>query len=78
MDVGQKTPRGHPDLNSYVKNLGVLVFITDRQTDRQTDKKTEKFTRCAWAGGTFFPVVLVRQFFGFWLEIGFGVTYLHI
>jgi hypothetical protein len=32
-----------------------------------------------WAGGTFiFPVVLLRQFFGFWQEIGFGVTYLRI
>ncbi len=36
MDDGQKTPRGHPDFNSYVKNL--LVFgIPDRQTDRQTE-----------------------------------------
>ncbi len=33
MDDGQKTPRGHPDLNSYVKIL--RVFITDRQADGQ-------------------------------------------
>jgi hypothetical protein len=26
---------------------------------------TEFYTRCAWAGGTFFPVVLLCQFFGF-------------
>jgi hypothetical protein len=26
----------------------------------------------------FFPVVLLCQFFGFWREIGFGVTYLCI
>jgi hypothetical protein len=26
----------------------------------------------------FFPVVLLCQFFGFWQEIDFGVTYLHI
>jgi hypothetical protein len=26
----------------------------------------------------FFPVVLLCQFFGFWREIGFGVTCLHI
>jgi hypothetical protein len=26
----------------------------------------------------FFPVVLLCQFFGFWREIGFGVTYLRI
>ncbi len=31
-------------------------------------------TRCTWAGGTFFPVVLLCQFF-FWWEIGFGFTY---
>jgi hypothetical protein len=30
------------------------------------------YTCCAWAGGTFFPVVLLCQFFGFWWEIGFG------
>jgi hypothetical protein len=35
-------------------------------------------TRCTWAGGTFFLVVLLCQFFGFWREIGFGVNYLHI
>ncbi len=34
MDDGQKTPHGHPDFNSYVKNLCVLVFITDGWTDR--------------------------------------------
>jgi hypothetical protein len=36
------------------------------------------YTRCAWAGGTFFPVVRLCQFFGFWREIDFGVTYLRI
>ncbi len=30
------------------------------------------YTRFAWAGGTFFPVVS----FWFWREIGFGFTYL--
>ncbi len=25
--------------------------------------KFNKYTRCAWAGGTFFPVVLLCQFF---------------
>jgi hypothetical protein len=40
LDNGQKTPRGHPDLNSYLKNLRALVFMTDRQTDRQTDGQT--------------------------------------
>jgi hypothetical protein len=65
MDVGQKTPRGHPDFNSYMKNI--RVFITNGQMNRQTDRQTEKlircglgnligssrYTRCAWAGGTF-------------------------
>ncbi len=36
------------------------------------------YTRCAWAGGTFSPVVLLCQFFDFGREIGFGVTYLRI
>ncbi len=31
------------------------------------------YTRFAWAGGTFFPVVLLCQFW-FWREIGFGCT----
>ncbi len=38
MDDGQETPRGHPDFDSYVKILRVLVCITDGQTDRQTDR----------------------------------------
>jgi hypothetical protein len=29
MDDGKKTPCGHPDFNSYVKNLRVLVFQTN-------------------------------------------------
>ncbi len=41
-----------------------------RQTDRITDGGTNT--------QTFFPVVLLCQFFGFWREIGFGVTYLRI
>ncbi len=41
MDDGQKTARGHPDFNSYVKILRVLVFITDGWTDRQTDRQME-------------------------------------
>ncbi len=34
-------------------------------------------TCCMWAVGSFFPVVLLCQFFGFWREIGFGFTYLY-
>ncbi len=44
MDDGQKTPRGHPDFNSYVKIL--CVFITNGQTNRQTDRQMEKLIRC--------------------------------
>ncbi len=44
MDDGQKTPRGHPDFNSYVKIL--RVFITDRHTDRQTVGEIKP----VWAG----------------------------
>ena len=40
MDDGQKTPRGHPDFNSYVKIL--RVFIDNGQTKGQTDRQTEK------------------------------------
>ena len=48
MDNGQKTPRGHPDFNSYVKVLRVFIDNrrTNRQTDRQTDRRTEKLIRC--------------------------------
>ncbi len=35
MDDGQKTPRGNPDFNSYVKILRVFIFQTDGQTDRR-------------------------------------------
>ncbi len=63
MDDGQKNPHGHPDFNSYMKIQRVFMDNgqTDKQTNRQTDKQTEKYTRFAWAGGTFFPVVLLCQ-----------------
>ncbi len=35
----------------------------DTLIDRQTDIITEKHTHYKWAGGTFFPVVLLCQFF---------------
>ncbi len=63
-DDGQKTPCGHPDFNSYVEIQRVFIDNgrTDEQMNRQTDKQTEKYTCFAWAGGTFFPVVLLCQF----------------
>jgi hypothetical protein len=44
IDDGQKTPRRHPDFNSYVKIL--RVFIWNRQTNRQTDGEIDP----VWAG----------------------------
>jgi hypothetical protein len=38
---GQMTPRVYPNFNSYIKNLHILVF----QTDRQMDGRMEKLTR---------------------------------
>jgi hypothetical protein len=34
-----------------------LIALTDGQNDRQRNK----YTRCAWAGGSFLPVVRLRQ-----------------
>ncbi len=47
MDDGQRTPRGHHDLNSYVKILHVLVFITDRWADGRTDREIHPL-RMGW------------------------------
>ncbi len=45
MDNGQKTPRGHPDYNSYVNIL--RVFIDNGRTiKRQTNGRMEKLIRC--------------------------------
>ncbi len=54
--------------NNNTLSILILFFLVN----------LHNYTRCAWAGGTFFPVVLLCQFFGFWQEIGFGVTYLRI
>ncbi len=48
MDDGQKTPRGHPDFNSYVKIL--RVFIDNRQRNSQTDGQTDREINPVWAG----------------------------
>jgi hypothetical protein len=50
MDEGQKTPPGHPDFNSYVKILRVLVFIPDGWADRQMDRDIN----LVWASLTMF------------------------
>ncbi len=48
-------------------------------TDRQNDGRRDEYNRCAWAGGTFFPVVLLCQSFvlagnRFWVYILTYVT----
>ncbi len=86
MDDGQKTPRGHPDFHSYVK-LNVFhipdIFLVNTlllyslSPYGRTESRTEnKYTRYALARGTFFPVVLLCQFFvlvgnRFWFYILF-------
>ncbi len=39
-----------------------LLALTDRQNYRGTELQRNEYTRCAWAGGTFFLVVLLCQF----------------
>jgi hypothetical protein len=51
MDNGQKTPRLHPDFNSYVKILRVFIFQTDGQTNGRTDEWTDRQTeKLIWCG----------------------------
>ncbi len=51
---GRKT-----NLVRFTLFYSTLLTLTDRQKDRQRNE----YTRFAWAGGTFFPVVLLCQFF---------------
>ncbi len=37
MEDGQMTPPGYPNFNSYVQNLGFVVFQTNGPTDGLTD-----------------------------------------
>ncbi len=46
-------------INTLLLHIPLLAL-----TDRQNDGQRNEYTRCAWAGGTFFPVVLLCQFFG--------------
>ncbi len=46
-------------------------------TDGRIDGRRNEYTRFTWAGGTFFPVVLLCQFL-FWREIDFGFTYYYV
>ncbi len=58
-------------INTLLLHIPLLAL-----THGQNDGWRDTYTRCMWAGGTFFPVVLLCQLFGFWWEIGFGFTYL--
>ena len=56
--------------NSLIFRTGVSCFSVTlfystllALTDRQNDWRRNKYTRYTWAGGTFFPVVLLFQFF---------------
>ncbi len=56
-------------VNTLLLHLPLLAL-----TDRQNDGQKNEYTQCAWAGGTFFPVVLLCQFLvhagnGFWFYI---------
>jgi hypothetical protein len=55
----------YPSLSPYSPTDG----MTDRGTNTLAVRGLEEL---------FFSVVLLCQFFGFWWEIGFGVTYLRI
>jgi hypothetical protein len=44
-------------------NTLLLYILYLALTHRQNHWQRHKYTRCAWAGGTFFPVVLLCQFF---------------
>jgi hypothetical protein len=56
--------------NSLIFHTGISCFSVTlfystllALTDRQKDRRRVKYTCYAWAGGTFFPVVLLCQFF---------------
>ncbi len=55
MEDGQKTPRGHPDFNSYVQIL--RVFIDNGQMNRQTDGDIN----LVWASLTTFLQVKINE-----------------
>jgi hypothetical protein len=57
-------------INTLLLHIPLLAL-----TDRQNDRRRDKYTHCAWAGGMFFPVVLLCSFW-FWRRIGCGFIYL--
>ncbi len=47
---------------NFLVNTLLLYIPLLTLTGRQNDRQRNKYTRCAWAGGTFFPVVVLCQF----------------
>ncbi len=61
---------GKANLIRFTLFYSTLLTLTHRQNDRRRNK----YTRFAWAGGTFFPVVLLCCVsFWFWQEKGFDL-----
>ncbi len=65
-----------PYYSLVIKHLGLVTNKNVRQVSTWKDI-VASYTPCAWAGGTFFPVVLLCQFW-FWREIGSSFTYSRI
>ncbi len=65
---------GKANLVRFTLFYSTLLTLTDKHTDRQTDRGTNTlashgleepffiYTRCAWAGGTFFSCAVVSVF----------------
>jgi hypothetical protein len=53
------------NIRTGISCFSVILFYSTllAHTDGQKDGRRVKYTSCAWAGGTFFPVVLLCQFF---------------
>jgi hypothetical protein len=67
-----------------VKTVRPSVQSVERAVRKQARKNSllmaefipTVYTRCAWAGGTFFPVVLLYYVsIWYWREIGFALIY---
>ena len=54
-----------------IRHLHICISV--QKTD---ERQRNEYTCCVWAGGTFFPVVLLCHSFGFWQEKAVGFTYL--
>ncbi len=76
---------------THRQNYGETDRITEKQTELRRNElilvglgnlqflqvQRNKYTRCAWAGGTFFQLCCCVNFW-FWREICFGFTYYYL